>query len=90
MLNACPACAKNFASLFCHFTCSANQSQFVNVTETVPKSNATASVDFWLSRSFAEGIYDSCKNVKFGMDNGFALNAITRGRPVTVSEMESC
>ena len=32
IISACPACKKNFYDLFCTFTCSPDQSLFVNVT----------------------------------------------------------
>ena len=33
MINACPACKENFYNLFCTFTCSPDQSLFINVTK---------------------------------------------------------
>ncbi|CAM9018625.1 unnamed protein product [Wickerhamomyces anomalus] len=34
LISSCPACQKNFRNMFCQFTCSPNQSTFVNVTKT--------------------------------------------------------
>src|ERR1700761_1964994 len=33
VVSSCPACKKNFYDLFCTFTCSPDQSLFVNVTD---------------------------------------------------------
>ncbi|NWT07204.1 NPCL1 protein, partial [Mionectes macconnelli] len=38
VLARCPSCARNFASLYCHNTCSPDQSLFINVTRVVNRT----------------------------------------------------
>ncbi|KAF9683241.1 hypothetical protein SADUNF_Sadunf05G0192200 [Salix dunnii] len=62
-------------------TCSPHQSTFINVTNTAKvKGNLTVSgIDFYASDAFGEGLYESCKDVKFGTMNTRALNFIGAG-----------
>ncbi|KAJ6998980.1 NPC intracellular cholesterol transporter 1-like [Populus alba x Populus x berolinensis] len=80
-LVGCPACLRNFLNLFCELTCSPHQSTFINVTTTAKvKGNLTVSgIDFYASDAFGEGLYESCKDVKFGTMNTRALNFIGAG-----------
>ncbi|KAF2760450.1 multidrug efflux transporter AcrB transmembrane domain-containing protein [Pseudovirgaria hyperparasitica] len=77
----CPACKKNFYNLFCTFTCSPDQSTFVNVTEIAPYKNTFRSmaVDVLITDKFGTGFYDSCKDVKFGPTNNNAMALIGGG-----------
>ncbi|XP_038715394.1 NPC intracellular cholesterol transporter 1 isoform X3 [Tripterygium wilfordii] len=80
-LVGCPACLRNFLNLFCELSCSPNQSLFINVT-SVSKVNSNLTVngiDFYITDAFGEGLYDSCKDVKFGTMNTRALNFIGAG-----------
>ncbi|KAH7127186.1 sterol-sensing domain of SREBP cleavage-activation-domain-containing protein [Dendryphion nanum] len=81
IINACPACKANFFNLFCTFTCSPDQSLFVNVTSTVPKGDKflTTELDHLVTNEYASGFYDSCKDVKFGATNGNAMDFIGGG-----------
>ncbi|KAL9395214.1 hypothetical protein Peur_014499 [Populus x canadensis] len=80
-LVGCPACLRNFLNLFCELTCSPHQSTFINVSTTSKvKGNLTVSgIDFYASDAFGEGLYESCKDVKFGTMNTRALNFIGAG-----------
>ncbi|KAB1203536.1 Niemann-Pick C1 protein [Morella rubra] len=80
-LVGCPACLRNFLNLFCELTCSPDQSLFINVT-SVSKVNSNLTVDgidFCITDAFGEGLYDSCKDVKFGTMNSRALEFIGAG-----------
>ncbi|KAJ1337968.1 Niemann-Pick C1 protein [Microdochium nivale] len=81
ILGACPACKDNFYNLFCTFTCSPDQSLFLNVTDTFVKNGKTmvTELDQLISKDYGEGFYDSCKNVKFGASNDKAINIIGNG-----------
>ncbi|KAH0929934.1 hypothetical protein HID58_015661 [Brassica napus] len=72
----CPACLRNFLNLFCELTCSPDQSLFINVTSTTKiKNNSTVDgIEYYITDSFGEGLYESCKNVKFGSSNSRALD----------------
>lgn len=81
-ISTCPACRNNFRSFFCSFTCSPNQGSFVNVTatqESYSKEIAVKSVDFFVGQNFANGFFNSCKDVQFGVANDFAMNFIGNG-----------
>lgn len=81
LLAPCPACKKNFYDLFCTFTCSPDQSLFVNVTDTTPKDDKflVTQLDHLVSDEFGSGFYDSCKDVKFGATGGKAMDFIGGG-----------
>lgn len=80
-LVGCPACLRNFLNLFCELTCSPNQSLFINVTSVSKvKNNVTVDgIDFYITDTFGEGLYDSCKDVKFGTMNTRAMEFIGAG-----------
>uniref|UniRef100_A0A2P2MG79 Niemann-Pick C1 protein-like n=1 Tax=Rhizophora mucronata TaxID=61149 RepID=A0A2P2MG79_RHIMU len=77
-LVGCPACLRNFLNLFCELSCSPQQSLFINVSSVSKvKNNLTVDgIDFFITDAFGEGLYDSCKDVKFGTMNTRALNFI--------------
>src|SRR6201994_2784573 len=81
MIASCPACQANFVRLFCTFTCSPDQSLFVNVTETKEKDGKAmvTELDHLVSDSYGEVFYESCKEVKFGGSNGRAMDLIGGG-----------
>lgn len=80
-LVGCPACLRNFLNLFCELTCSPNQSLFINVTSVSKVNNnlTVDGIDFYVTDTFGEGLYDSCKDVKFGTMNSRALEFIGAG-----------
>jgi Niemann-Pick C1 protein len=85
LLALCPACRLNFRSFYCSFTCSPDQSQFVTVIETQDLgggnggTDAVKDVAFHVDEKFGEGFFDSCKNVKFGATNGYAMEFLGGG-----------
>ncbi|KAL8715750.1 MAG: hypothetical protein Q9220_000417 [cf. Caloplaca sp. 1 TL-2023] len=82
IISSCPACKENFFNLFCTFTCSPDQSLFVNVTAT-EKANTgkliTTELDNLWSDDYGKGFYNSCKDVKFGATGGKAMDFIGGG-----------
>ncbi|CAO1620348.1 unnamed protein product [Parajaminaea phylloscopi] len=40
---------------------------------------AVKSVEYWVSEEFRQGFFDSCKDVKFGASNGFAMDFLGGG-----------
>ncbi|KAK8623227.1 hypothetical protein V6N13_118115 [Hibiscus sabdariffa] len=80
-LVGCPACLRNFLNLFCELSCSPNQSLFINVTSVSQvKNNSTVDgIDFYITDDFGEGMYESCKDVKFGTMNTRAMEFIGAG-----------
>lgn len=81
IITSCPACKENFFNLFCTFTCSPDQSLFVNVTETTPKGDKllVTELDQLISDDYGTGFYDSCKDVKVGATGGRAMDLIGGG-----------
>ncbi|KAF2139411.1 uncharacterized protein K452DRAFT_289969 [Aplosporella prunicola CBS 121167] len=81
LISSCPACKENFFNMFCTFTCSPDQSLFVNVTETTPKGGKllVTELDHLVSDKYGSGFYDSCKDVKVGATNGNAMDLIGGG-----------
>ncbi|KAE9586676.1 putative protein patched/dispatched [Lupinus albus] len=80
-LVGCPACLRNFLNLFCELTCSPNQSLFINVTsvEKVGGNLTVGGIDYFVNDAFGEGLYESCKEVKFGTMNTLALQFLGAG-----------
>ncbi|RFU35146.1 hypothetical protein B7463_g1236, partial [Scytalidium lignicola] len=81
IISACPACKENFYNIFCTFTCSPDQSLFVNVTNIQPKGDKSivTELDQLISDEYGEGFYNSCKDVKFGPSNANAMDLIGGG-----------
>ncbi|XP_068560056.1 NPC1-like intracellular cholesterol transporter 1 [Cebidichthys violaceus] len=79
VLVRCPSCAENFAHLHCINTCSPDQSQIVKVTKVmnVTSNNMTreavVAYQAFLSTAFADGSFQSCKNVRIPATGGFAI-----------------
>ncbi|KAG6434864.1 hypothetical protein SASPL_106508 [Salvia splendens] len=80
-LVGCPACLRNFLNLFCELTCSPNQSHFINVTSIakVGGNSTVNGIDYYIADSFGSGMYESCKEVKFGTMNTRAMEFIGAG-----------
>ncbi|KAI9759570.1 MAG: hypothetical protein M4579_002236 [Chaenotheca gracillima] len=81
-ISSCPACKENFFNLFCTFTCSPDQSLFLNVTKTQEsnkKKPIATELDYLVTDEYGTGFYDSCKDVKFSGTNGFAMDFIGGG-----------
>ncbi|EAW06602.1 sphingolipid transporter NCR1 [Aspergillus clavatus NRRL 1] len=82
IIASCPACKDNFFNIFCTFTCSPDQSLFINVTKTEKGSSGKPLVteldNIW-SEEYQSGFYDSCKNVKNGASGGKAIDFIGGG-----------
>ncbi|XP_020260992.1 Niemann-Pick C1 protein-like isoform X2 [Asparagus officinalis] len=81
LIVGCPACLRNFLNLFCELSCSPNQSLFINVTSILKVTNTTAvdGIDLYITSTYAEELYNSCKDVKFGTMNSRAMELIGGG-----------
>uniref|UniRef100_A0A8C4GGE5 SSD domain-containing protein n=1 Tax=Dicentrarchus labrax TaxID=13489 RepID=A0A8C4GGE5_DICLA len=82
VLIRCPSCAENFAHLHCITTCSPNQSQTINVTQVMNVTSqgktklAVVGYQAFLSTTFAEASFQSCKNVRIPATGGFAIGTM--------------
>ena len=82
LLSRCPSCYRNFLENYCQMTCSPGNSQFVNATTTKTyvdpdtKKNKTriTEIKYYLQREFAEGMYNSCKDVQFPSSNSKVMS----------------
>ena len=81
IIASCPACKENFFNTFCTFTCSPNQSLFINVTQTenVKGRELVTELDNLWSEEYQSGFYSSCENVKNGATGGKAMDFIGGG-----------
>lgn len=79
VLVRCPSCTENFAHLHCINTCSPNQSQTVKVTKVMnvtylgKKKEAVVGYQSFISSTFADTAFQSCKNVRIPTTGGFAI-----------------
>ncbi|XP_074263841.1 uncharacterized protein LOC141586488 isoform X2 [Silene latifolia] len=80
-LVGCPACLRNFLNIFCEMSCSPDQSLFIDVkaTKKVNNSLTVDGIDFYVTDAFGEGLFDSCKEVKFGTMNTRAIEFVAGG-----------
>uniref|UniRef100_A0A4W6FTC0 NPC1 like intracellular cholesterol transporter 1 n=1 Tax=Lates calcarifer TaxID=8187 RepID=A0A4W6FTC0_LATCA len=82
VLIRCPSCAENFAHLHCINTCSPNQSQRVKVTKvmnvtTLGKTKeAVVAYQSFITTTFADAAFQSCKNVRIPATGGFAISTM--------------
>lgn len=82
VLIRCPSCAENFAHLHCINTCSPNQTLFVNVTRVMNVTHLGSQRDVvvayqaFVSNTFAEAAFQSCKNVRIPATGGFAISTM--------------
>lgn len=83
LVSSCPACRKNFYDFFCKFTCSPEQASFVAVEKTTKAVDTglevVSEMTVFTDPFYAEGFYDSCKNIKFLATNGYAMDLIGGG-----------
>ncbi|XP_069076123.1 NPC intracellular cholesterol transporter 1 [Pleurodeles waltl] len=83
-LSRCPSCFHNLIILFCELTCSPDQVQFMNVTQTedypVPGTNITkqsiTAVEYYLGNRFANAMYNACRDVEAPSSNEKALGIL--------------
>ncbi|KAM6965451.1 NPC1-like intracellular cholesterol transporter 1 [Aplochiton taeniatus] len=80
VLIRCPSCADNFAHLHCITTCSPDQSQRLRITKTMIANTSmniekefVVGYEAYISKTFAEGSFQSCKNVRIPATGGFAV-----------------
>uniref|UniRef100_A0A673GB25 SSD domain-containing protein n=1 Tax=Sinocyclocheilus rhinocerous TaxID=307959 RepID=A0A673GB25_9TELE len=80
VLIRCPSCADNFAHIHCATTCSPNQSQILKITKTANITQPTGIVkeavvgyEAYVSTSFSDASFRSCKNVRIPATGGYAI-----------------
>lgn len=81
-ISSCPACRNNFRDFWCSFTCSPYQGSFLEVSSTQTTDsgeNAVKSTEYYIGEGFGVGFFDSCKSIKFGATNGYAMDLLGGG-----------
>ncbi|CAI2347918.1 unnamed protein product [Caenorhabditis sp. 36 PRJEB53466] len=83
ILGSCPSCFDNFAKLWCQYTCSPRQADFMKVQKFAveAKKEIIEQIDYQVNRKFAEGLFDSCRYMWFA--NGPALRLMSIGGTVS-------
>ncbi|XP_013862667.1 Niemann-Pick C1-like protein 1 [Austrofundulus limnaeus] len=82
VLVRCPSCVENFAHLHCINTCSPNQTQSVKVMKVMNITNlgvtkeGVVAYQSFISTTFAETAFQSCKNVRIPATGGFAISTM--------------
>ncbi|EMG50002.1 NCR1 NPC intracellular sterol transporter 1-related protein 1 [Candida maltosa Xu316] len=83
LISSCPACRKNFYDFFCKFSCSPNESQFVEIVKSEMAKDTgkeiVTEINQFVDPAMAKSFFDSCKNVKFSATNGYAMDLIGGG-----------
>lgn len=79
MFARCPSASQNFNNMWCEFTCSPNQSTFLDYQLGMFKFSAKAK--YYVSADFANGLYNSVKNVAFPGTNGKVVDIMCTSRP---------
>ena len=87
-VSSCAACSNNIVKFWCHFTCSSNQSTHTNVTQTIALDgvNVVEEISVFVDPTYADSIFRSCKDIKFGASNQYAMTYIGGGA-ATAKEM---
>lgn len=66
-LAKCPSCAHNFRINFCQLSCSPNQADFIevsNTTELPDGRHMVTALEYHVSERYANQLYESCANVQ--------------------------
>ncbi|MBN3321253.1 NPC1 protein, partial [Atractosteus spatula] len=83
-LSRCPSCFVNLMNLFCELTCSPRQSDFLSATsfspyvDPVTQENKTnvVEVQYYISETFVNAMYNACKDVEAPSSNEKALGLL--------------
>ncbi|XP_045477645.1 NPC intracellular cholesterol transporter 1 isoform X2 [Harmonia axyridis] len=75
-LQRCPSCMRNFMQSICDYSCSANQSNYVEVVK-INNDNGTDFIDeinVHITQEYIEGTFNSCKRVSVPSTGQLALD----------------
>ncbi|KOX79311.1 Niemann-Pick C1 protein [Melipona quadrifasciata] len=73
-LNRCPSCLDNLVKHFCEFTCSKEQSKFINVTEIKKVNEYINAIDIYITNRYLEGTFNSCNKVSVPSTGQLAMD----------------
>ena len=63
LTSRCPACWNNIRRLYCQLTC--NKDQSVYTDPSLVLGNFIMEINYYVSPTFKQGLFDSCKDVTF-------------------------
>ncbi|KAH3710433.1 hypothetical protein DPMN_069915 [Dreissena polymorpha] len=100
ILSTCPACYRNFLNQICQLTCSPHQSKFIwaNMSGEYPQGasenpgpKGIPHVVYLMSNTFANSVYDSCKDVELpgAIMPGTKSMEIFCGRPASMCDTQT-
>uniref|UniRef100_UPI00398E95F7 NPC intracellular cholesterol transporter 1 isoform X1 n=1 Tax=Pristiophorus japonicus TaxID=55135 RepID=UPI00398E95F7 len=78
-LSRCPSCFHNFMTFYCELTCSPAQSLFLHATKFEPyvqNQTSITEVEYYIGASFANAMYNACKDVQSPSSNEKALGLL--------------
>ncbi|XP_053981855.1 NPC intracellular cholesterol transporter 1 isoform X2 [Hylaeus volcanicus] len=75
-LSRCPSCFDNLVKHFCEFTCSTEQSTFINVTEILKEGSTEYinKIDVYITNKYLEGTFYSCNKVSVPSTGQLAMD----------------
>lgn len=76
LTSRCPACWNNMRRLYCEMTCSKDQSLFMDPKTLINKNTTIYDIYYYVSETFKQGLYDSCKDVPFPGNNGKVMKLL--------------
>ena len=78
LTTRCPACWNNMRRLLCLMTCTRDQSLYMDPKEVDNSTGhaAITDINYYISPTFKQGLFDSCKDVRFPGNNERALNLL--------------
>ena len=85
LVNRCPACARNLRQIFCYMTCAPYHSNYlepktiINVTNGNETFEVIETLNYYVRNSYAEGLWDSCREVTNPSSNGYIINTFCGG-----------
>ena len=74
MTTRCPACWHNMRRLYCQLTCNRDQSVYMDPNTIIGK--AILNINYYVSPTFKQDLFDSCKDVNFPGNNEKVLNLL--------------
>ena len=74
LTTRCPACWNNMRRLYCQLTCNRDQSLYMDPKDV--DNGTIKDINYYVSPTFKQGLFDSCKDVNFPGNNEKALNLL--------------
>ena len=74
LTSRCPACWNNMRRLYCEMTCDKDQSLYMDPSLVI--GDFIQEINYYVSPTFKQGLFDSCKDVTFPGNNEKVLNLL--------------